>query len=246
MCSRIQSLGAFALVASAATAASLSFAACSPSFSSDDDPKTTSDAAPEDASLTDAAIAVDGPAPGTNPYGKAYPAKFQGFQVRNGTYPGSVIPNLTFPGYGKNGALASTVQMADVYDPEGRTHDIVVVALEGMWAPSVKAMMDAFAKKAPYRIALFLAVNDGHMQSIAATLPELDGWRSQTNVAGWYGLDPQFVKLNALYQYDQLPSIAVVDARSMEIVRGKLAYTAATAAELDAVRLDVLSRPPTY
>ena len=89
--------------------------------------------APSDANAPETSAPVDAAPPdpplGKNPYGAAYPTLHLGWRVREGATPGEVIPNLTFVGLLPGATTPSRVQMADAYDPEGRTHDLVVVCL---------------------------------------------------------------------------------------------------------------------
>src|SRR4051794_22850765 len=76
----------------------------------------------------------DGPVGAKNPYGVPYPTDRLGWTIRSGDTPGDAIENLTWPGYAPNGAGKNRdVQLADVYDPEGRTHDIVALLSMAIW-----------------------------------------------------------------------------------------------------------------
>ena len=194
-----------------------------------------------DAAKGDAAAASDG----RNAYGVAYPTKNIGYRMRTATSLGSVVPNLQFAGYALGAFSQSTVELADVFDPEGRTHDIVAIVLTGAWDPFSKATMDNLKAAPPKRVALVVALGEGMEPSKPATVQDLASWWNQTYMPAWYVHDPAFVQL-ASFNENVLPEIVVLDARTMEIVSASAGMPSNPTATLEAAAAAVKARPPSY
>ena len=198
----------------------------------------TPDAADADA---DAAPATDG----ENGYGAAYPPKNLGYRVRTATSLGSVIPNLQFTGYALGASSQSTVELADVFDPEGRTHDIVAIVLVASWDVFSKQTMDELKAAPPKRVALVIALGEGMKPGTPASLPDLTAWWTLTNTPAWYVRDPAFVQLASFYENTPIATV-VVDARTMEIVSAVTGKFGNESTTLEAAAAAVKARPPSY
>jgi hypothetical protein len=198
-------------------------------------------AAPPIDAESDAAPLTDG----KNPYGVAYPTKSLGYRVRAMGTKGNVIPNLKFTGYARGDAAPSIVELADVLDPEGRTHDVVAVHLVSAWDLYSKEIVKDVKAAPPTRAALLLAFGEGETPGAAATSKNLGDWWTQTNLPAWYALDSSFAQLSTFFD-GNLPVLVVLDARTMEIVSYTPGYFADWKTKLEAAAAEVKARPPSY
>jgi hypothetical protein len=203
--------------------------------------------APPDASAPDATEPVDAAPPdlplGKNPYGAAYPTLHLGWRVRESTTPGDVIPNLTFIGLLPGATAPSRVQMADVYDPEGRTHDLVVVCLINLDSLA-DMLLEPIAAARPSRVAVIVAV--GHRKDLRTPAAEADLQPTREKLPfGLSVIDPSFQSFLPNLQFAGLPGLVYLDARTMEIVQTD-AGASNNVARITAVRDAVKARPPAY
>lgn len=210
-----------------------------------------SGAAVEDAPIdagppVDAAPGVDAAALEMNPYGRPYPTKYIGWGERNGDAAGYVIANLKFPGYRIGATTPETISLALVYDPEGRTHDIVVLITAGVWDSFSTKTMKALKPNLPGRVAFVGVLSEGAEPGVGATLSDLDPWRLQLPNA-IHVIDPQVAALKPLGELAiALPGIVILDARTMEIVSGKVGAPLDPVAVIETARDTIKARPPAY
>lgn len=204
---------------------------------------------PEEAAVAqDAASDADASFSEMNPYGFEYPTSFLGTRVRVGAARGSVIANLKFIGYAPNATNANGVQLADVFDPQGRTHDIVALILNGSWDPASQEMMAALRSGIPARVALVSVLGEGSTRGAAATPSELATWRLQSGVpSAWFLLDPAFNQFPVpLFSHETLPALVILDARTMEIVSSGVGLPPQTKTALESFRDETKARAPAY
>lgn len=180
-----------------------------------------------------------------NPYGVAYPTKHLGSRVRTDAGPGDVLPNLKLTGYAPGALTSSVVQMADVYDPLGKTHDVVAILAFGRWDPVSAAMAEDLRSARPSRVALVAALVEGAEQGQPATPLDLDAWRLQ------HGIDTAWFVLASSAQlpaHDEAttPAVTLLDGRTMEIVSIQVGYSPGMKARLEAQAAEVKARPPAY
>lgn len=183
-----------------------------------------------------------------NPYGVPYPTQGIGTRVRAANVRGSVIENLLFTGYAPFATSTSRVQLADVYDPQGRTHDIVALLLVARWDVYSNDMTQKLASSLPVRVAILSVLGEGLTPGEASTLSDLAPWRMQVNTPPvWVVLDPSFPHLRPLLDDKKaLPGVIVLDARTMEIVSGLVGAPSKPKQDLEAIRDTVKARPPSY
>lgn len=204
---------------------------------------------PEEAGgAQDAASDADAAFSEMNPYGIPYPTRAIGTRPRVGTNPGNVIANLKFTGYIPNATSTSGVQLADVFDPQGRTHDIVALLLSGLWDIVSEQMMVELQAGAPTRVALVSVLGEGSTREVAAKPQELPTWRLKAGVpSAWYLLDPAFAEFPVpLYSHVALPSLIILDARTMEIVYAEDGKPGQMKTVLETFRDDTKARSRAY
>lgn len=239
---------AVAAVVVAAYAASALSAACG-KFSEDAD-------SPVDAGLTveggaDALVGTpDGEAPPVNPYGVPYPTEDIGTHVRSGSERGSIIANLRFSGYVPGASTTSRVQMADLYDPEGRTHDIVALLLASTYGmPSIDMTYSLHQTGLPPRVDVVLILGSASLQQ-GAKLEDLAMWRAAIDLPqAWALLDSRFSQFPTVSRdLNGTPTIILLDARTMEIVSVRTGYTEPPVLrrQLEDVQTEVKGRPAAY
>lgn len=242
------------LVLVVATLGSGSLGACS-SFSADpsvvDAGPTDSGGAVDEAAIdsgppADAAPAIDAAIYEFNPYGKPYPTKYIGWDVRNGDAAGYVIANLKLTGYKVAATKTETIPLAFFYDPEGRTHSTVVMLICASWDTFGKQMLQALSGKLPSRVAFVSVLVQGEDYQKAPTLPELDAWRLRLTSAV-HVMDPMFASLKPLSDLTvALPGTVVLDARTMEIVSAGAGAATDPVPTFTAARDAIEARPPAY
>ncbi len=206
---------------------------------------------PADADVADVVLPVpdSSTASPKNPYGVPYPTANIGTDVRAGSRKGSVIANLSFTGYVPSASGTSTVQLVDLFDPQGKTHGIVALLLASGWDVVSKNMMQTLQGSGlPTRVAVVSVLGEGKTAGTPATLANLTSWRTQVGIPqAWFLLDPSFNAFpNALYDKTAVPAVIILDARTMEIVSAELGAPPQPKQALEAFRDDVSSRGPSY
>lgn len=199
-----------------------------------------------DASTDDASSMPDAAQSGaTNPYGAGYPTTNIGWKARAGNVRGDRMANLSFTGYAPSAASTRTISLADVFDPEGRAHDIVAVMMTAGWDTYSNQLATALASSPPSRVAMMMVLGEGTSPGTPATLTDLAAFRTKLPAA-FHVLDPGFKTFGALFDASALPFIVVLDARTMEIVSAQVGMPPDATKALDDARTAVLSRPPAY
>ncbi len=226
----------------------LSAIACSdsspaPPVAPPDDAGAPSDASPPETSAPVDAAPPDPPL-GKNPYGAAYPTLHLGWRVRESATAGEVIPNLTFVGLLPGATTPSRVQMADAYDPEGRTHDLVVVCLINLDGLA-DSLLGPIAAGRPARTAVMVAVGNGKGFNVPATAADLQPAREKLPF-GLTVIDPSFQSFLPNLTLQGLPSLVYLDARTMELVQVQSGVPGNPVATIAAIRDEVKARPPAY
>jgi hypothetical protein len=185
-----------------------------------------------------------GPTPAaTNPHGVPYPTTHIGTKPRDGLTPGD-IANLACTGYHSSASALGTVSMIDVYDPAGRTFDVVMIVLGGGWDPHSDATMNA-ALASTKRIAVLFDVGEGTDVAKAPTLTEIQGMRIKYPAAALL-LDPFFAEFKAFDAPDgSVPTVIFLDARTMEIDYAAVGGIE-TPQAIDAHITSITSRAPAY
>ncbi len=205
------------------------------------------DAEADDAGTNDATAGDGASTTGAkNPYGAAYPTAHIGWTVRTGNTPGDVIANLSFSGYAAGaGTTTSTASLADVFDPEGRTHDMVAVLLVTRWDVNGNQIMVALAKGLPARVALLAVVGEGASSGAAATATDLTAWHQKYPAVASY-LDPEFSTWTKLLTVAAVPYVIELDARTMEIVSAEAGAPSSPKSDLEAAAAAIKARPASY
>jgi hypothetical protein len=176
----------------------------------------------------------------TNPYGVPYPTENQGWTARapdSGT-PGNIIPNVVFEHLMEDRRPNVTrdirrAELAELYDPEARTHDVIVLILVTEWdANSTRLLNDIGA--APDKTVVLTDFGQGPVPGERPSLDEdFPRWANQYLWA-WHAYDPNFVAL-APISGPEVPRIALIDARTMELAYLKVQDVQdVTAAQIDA------------
>lgn len=189
------------------------------------------------------------PAPVTpkNPYGAPYPTQHLGYRPRSADdlTAGDVVPNTIWgTGYLPNASAPSVIQLADVYDPEGRTHDLVLVS--SLWhgvSPS-DLVVQQLTAKSPRRVAVLYLVHN----AVGVSAPELSHLTELhgRHASAWGALDPGAGALSRKFPLQGYPHLVTLDARTMEILTEASGAPPDLVSDLEALRLRVVARPPAY
>lgn len=153
-----------------------------------------------------------------NPYGVAYPTDHIGWHPRVDLTRGDRIGNHALYGYHRGFSTLSTVSLADLYDPQGKTHDVIVIVGCGAWdiysTYTLQAVMSS--KK---RIATLAVLGEGESPAgVPATLADLKSFQTKYPSLT-SALDSVFKVFRPAFDFDALPLVMVIDARTMEIAR---------------------------
>ncbi|MBX3198800.1 MAG: hypothetical protein KF894_11740 [Labilithrix sp.] len=161
-----------------------------------------------------------------NPYGAPYPMDNQGWTPRRpgSATPGNVIPNVIFEQtIAKRRVAPSPVDvpttellmMADLFDPERRTHDVIVLLLATLTDTGTRPFLDALEEVEPSRTKVLCALGEGPLPGTAATFSEFTEW---ANTYYWTGhaRDDNFTRLSELKR-PASPLVVLIDATTMEI-----------------------------
>lgn len=183
------------------------------------------------------------PEPALNPYGVAYPTDHLGTKSRDGAGRGDRIANLSLQGYAPGSTALGTVSFANLYDPNRKSHDVIIVVAGSLWDPYTKAGLDA-VKASTKRIATLVVLGEGTSSGVPATLANLSTWRASYPWATT-ALDAAFKVFHPFFDAAAVPLFMVIDARTMEIVQGGVGALT-TAHDIDAAVNAVTSRPAGY
>ncbi len=177
-----------------------------------------------------------------NPYGVAYPTDHIGTRWRSGATRGDRISNLSMQGYPQGSTTLGSISLADLYDPQGKTHDVVVLMAGALWDTFTPQTLAAI-KGSTKRIATLAILGEGPSPGTAATLTNLSAWRASYPWATT-ALDAGFVKLGPFLDRMALPLVMFIDARTMEIASGGVG--AMTTQDVDTAVAAVTSLPAAY
>ena len=180
---------------------------------------------------------------GVNPYGVPYPTDHLGTHARSGSARGERVDNLGFQGYRPSTTTLRKVSLADLYDPDGKTHDVVFLVGGTQWSGPDQATLDSL-KASTKRIATLAVLGEGTSPGQAATLTNLATYRAK-NAFATTALDSDFTVLGAYFDKSAVPFVMVIDARTMEIVTAGVGGIT-TVSEVDTEVTAVTSRPAAY
>ncbi len=158
-----------------------------------------------------------------NPYGVAYPTDHVGWNALTGTTRGDRIPNVSLQGYPAGSKSLGTVSLANLFDPEGRTHDVLVIVGGGVEETTgnttlkVLGPMVGDSQTSSTRIAALAVVGLGKGLEAPATLSDLSTWRTAYSWATT-ALDPSFAAFEPAFDAEAVPLVMIIDSRTMEIL----------------------------
>ena len=177
-----------------------------------------------------------------NPYGVPYPTDGIGKNPRAGAKRGDRMENLGIQGYAPNVATLGTVSLASLYDPQGKTHDVVIIVAGSLWDTYTGHTLTAI-KGSTKRIATFAVLGEGASPGTPATLANLAPWRG---VYPWAttSLDAGFTKLGVSFDAQAVPFVMFLDARTMEI--SSAGVGGLTTPGVDGEVASITSQPASY
>lgn len=147
--------------------------------------------------------------------GVTYPSSNLGWKPRRGSARGDTIPNVKLPGFAANSATPTTVSMAELYDPNGKTHDAIVIVGTSTWDPYSKSALPR-ALASTQRVRVLSVLGEAQSAGKVAAMSDLTAWRGQHPNAT-HMLDAGFVTFGAAFDQQAVPLVMVVVARTMEI-----------------------------
>lgn len=178
-----------------------------------------------------------------NPYGIPYPTDHIGIKPRAGSTRGDRVENLGFQGYKPSSSTLGKVALADVYDPDGKTHDVVILVGGTLWSVPDQGTFDSITASSK-RIAMLVVLGEGTSPGQPATLSNLANLRAQYTTATT-ALDADFAVLGAYFDKSAVPFVMVIDARTMEIASAGVGGLTSVS-QVDAAVTAVTSRAPAY
>ncbi|HSO37652.1 MAG TPA: hypothetical protein VLT33_34235 [Labilithrix sp.] len=180
---------------------------------------------------------------GLNPYGVPYPTDHLGTRARGGDTRGDRVSNLSMQGYPPGSTTLGTVSLASLYDPQGKTHDVVVIVAGALWDTFTPKTLAA-VKGSTKRIATLAVLGQGVSPGATATLANLSTWRASYPWATT-ALDSGFVALGPFFDGAAVPFVMFIDARTMEIASAGVG-SIMTSQEIDTAATAVTSLPAAY
>ena len=178
-----------------------------------------------------------------NPYGIPYPTDHIGLKPRAGSTRGDRVENLGFQGYKPSSSTLRKVTLADLYDPDGKTHDVVFLVGGTLWSVPDQGTYDAITASSK-RVAMLAVLGEGTSPGQPATLSNLANFRAQYTTATT-ALDAGFAVLGAYFDSSAVPFVMVIDARTMEIASAGVGGLTSVS-QVDAAVTAVTSRAPAY
>lgn len=139
-----------------------------------------------------------------------YPAGKTGWTV------GAVIPNLSMQGYAADSSKEETISLADFYDPEANTNDVLVIVGGTAWDIGSKATLQIAEKSKEDRFKVLMVLGQGPKADVAATLEDLSSWRAKNPWAA-HGLDANFKLFGPAFDVAAVPLLMFVDTSTMKI-----------------------------
>ncbi|MBX3187651.1 MAG: hypothetical protein KF819_11575 [Labilithrix sp.] len=198
---------------------------------------------PVPAEEQDAGTDAPSSASGVNPYGVPYPTDNIGTKPRAGSVRGDRIANASFQGYAPGKTTLGTVSFADLYDPQGKTHDVVIVVAGGLWDAYTPQTLNAI-KASTKRIATLAVLGEGTTPGAPATLANLATWRTSHSFATT-ALDAGFKVFGSYFDATAVPFVMFIDARTMEIASAGVGGITTTQA-IDSAVTGITSRAASY
>jgi len=180
---------------------------------------------------------------GLNPYGVPYPTDHLGKNPRTGSQRGDRVSNLSMQGYSPGSTTLGIVSLANLYDPQGKTHDVVILVAGALWDAYTPQMLAAI-KGSTKRIATFAVLGEGVSPGAPATLANFSTWRGSYPWATT-GLDAGFVRLGPFFDAAAIPFSMFIDARTMEIASASVGAITTTP-DIDTAVTAVTSLPAAY
>ncbi len=178
-----------------------------------------------------------------NPYGVPYPTDHLGVKERSGAARGDRVKNLRFQGYKAGSTTLGSVSLADLYDPDGMSQDVVFLVGGTQWSAPDQATLGSL-KASNKRIATLAVLGEGTSQGQAATLTNLSTYRTKNSFATT-ALDAGFTILGAFFDGSAVPFVMVIDARTMEIASAGVGGLT-TVSQVDSAVTAVTSRAAAY
>ena len=178
-----------------------------------------------------------------NPYGVPYPTDHLGVNARSGSARGDRVKNLRFQGYKPGSTTLGSVSLADLYDPDGMTQDVVFLVGGTQWSAPDQATLDSL-KASSKRIATLAVLGEGTSPGQAATLTNLSTYRAKNSFATT-ALDSGFTILGVFFDASAVPFVMVIDARTMEIASAGVGGLT-TVSQVDSAVTAVTSRAAAY
>jgi hypothetical protein len=133
--------------------------------------------------------------------------------------------------------------MADLYDPDAKTHDVVFVVVGAAWSSPCQSTLDT-VKTSTKRIATLAVLGEGATPGSPATLTDLSTFRTK-NAFATTVLDAGYQIFGAYFDAAAVPFIMVLDARTMEIAAaGTGAVT--NVSDIDTLVTQITSRAAAY
>lgn len=121
-----------------------------------------------------------------------------------------------------------------------------MVAVSAWDTYSKNLMKDLRAAALPDRVAFVSVLVEGETAEWGATLLDLDRWRSQLP-GSIHVIDPRFAQLKPLSNLASTSlGLAIIDARSMEIVSVDIGIQFNPKTKIEAARDTIKARPPAY
>ncbi len=154
----------------------------------------------------------------TSPGGDPYPTANLGPDV------GQVIPNLVMQGYpdsNKAGGLVD-VSLADFYDPKGKDHTVLFVAIAANWcsacASEATRMNDVRVAYRAKGVVMLEVLVAGETSGYGPTKSELDGWVDGHATTWTVTADVRGRRLFGQLGFVGVPSSMLIDTRTMQIL----------------------------
>jgi hypothetical protein len=189
--------------------------------------------------------------PAKNPYGQDYPTENLGWtpRARGSSTPGNVIPNVVFqtalegtlraPVGGSDLRKPKPLQLADLFDPEERAHDVIVLVLATTWDSKSKQFFEEL-RSTPHKTVIVSVLGERTPTGEPATTADLLSW-AEAHYLAWSALDGGFTRLAKLQERarSEMPIIALIDATTMELASFSAGGLSADALnrEIEAIRL---------
>lgn len=180
-----------------------------------------------------------------NPYGKRYPSTNVGTRPRGGTLAGERLANLRIRAIRPAGDTFEWKSLALFFDPERRSHDLVVLITIPLWQESLNdALLEKVRPTPRVRFAFFII--EGRTVGKAATEADVLSWRTDKGTDWMWNVHDPDQQLVTMFSAQGYPHLVFLDSRNMEILRVEAGVPLDFADLLDSHLADVRSRPPAF